>query len=662
MSKKNTKVNAHAQLLGAALQELQTGGSKPILGVSDRCVLGSRAQAIEQIRRVLIDSGRVFLLDRNVVFESRSNALGYGLVTLLSDGHINSASSSYLAGLFHGVVYGDKGITSFQVPAKLITEVLVHPDTIDALPQIDCYSLRPCFDSQYQLLGPGYHADARTLVHGQPVTPVIWTPAADATGFDRVPPLLRGLLQDFAFDSVGDLVHTIAMLLTGILVTRFIAGGKPLFVINGNQKGVGKTLLATVVGIVLDGEDPPLIHHTDDEDELGKRLGAKIRPGHKNSVLFFDNRKGTIGGSLIESLALASKLSVRELGKNADITRQNDFVWVFTANNAKATSDMTDRGVIVELRYEGDPKVRFASASADEEELKAYARNNRVGILGELMGFVVNWCDADRPDGQRVHRVRRWSKVVGGILKTAGFGDEFLANQEAAAAELDEGLNDLAALAEYTVAKINTPGHFTISTAPGTAQPGRKPSDWLNLFHGAGVCPAASPFNGSKRSQESAAGRFFGPMVGRSVQIDYGSGTATAELKKSKGSARSKYYWFEVTPLPPSTVVSINPAPVCTASSTPPSAATSSSETPATPASPLPTPTAPHPAASTAPPACTSSTSSTLPSLPSALPQPDLESLVATPLKTCPAPLPSAPSSASTPPVAGGNMLDWSAG
>ena len=65
-----------------------------------------------------------------------------------------------------------------------------------------------------------------------------------------------------------------------MLVNHFREDGKPLFLLNGNQRGVGKTLLARTVGLVLDGEDPTPLQHTDDEDEMGSRLGARLRsPG-----------------------------------------------------------------------------------------------------------------------------------------------------------------------------------------------------------------------------------------------------------------------------------------------------------------------------------------------------------------------------------------------
>src|SRR5262249_28264798 len=132
------------------------------------------------------------------------------------------------------------------------------------------------------------------------------------------------------------------------------------------------------------------------------------------------NRKGRIGGSLLESLALAPRVSVRRLGHNEEISRANDFLWIFTANHARSTTDMTARAHLIQLWYEGDPRRRFVNTNTEEESLKRYARERRGQILGELVGMIQRWRDAGRPLGTRSHRLTRWAELVGGILCSAG--------------------------------------------------------------------------------------------------------------------------------------------------------------------------------------------------------------------------------------------------
>jgi hypothetical protein len=356
MAKEPNHVQAHAALLQEGLSGLADDGTPVLWGVTDRVVLGGRPLAVKQAGDVLVESGRVFLFDGDVVFEQRSEADGRRLVPLTQGDRPLGTAPAHLANLFHCAVMGKGGMVTYQPPAKFVAEVLNNAGVRDRLPRIDCYSRRPLFNAAWQLLQPGYHPADRALVHGAPVAPSLWEPPAAERPVDRLPPGLRGLLKDFCFDGPADVANTVAVLLTGVVVNLLVSAGKPIFVIGGNQRGLGKSLLARVIGIVLDGAEPPLVHFTEDQDELAKRLGAKIKPGSRATMLFFDNCRGGLGGSLLESLALAPRVSVRMLGHNEDISHINDLIWVFTANNARATADMTARALLLRLHHDGDPR------------------------------------------------------------------------------------------------------------------------------------------------------------------------------------------------------------------------------------------------------------------------------------------------------------------
>lgn len=349
-----------AELLQGLAELSQEGTAQTVWNVTDKgAVFGSRAQPLSQIRKILVDSGQVYVYDGNVVMAKTSSHDGKYLVPIMVGDRLLRPATSHLSALFHcGVGRKDDTIT-YQVPSNIASEVLNNVTTRDELPRIKCYRRIPTFNQHFQLYGPGYAAQDEMLVHGENIVPIMVVPPVADRAINRLPSGLKTSLQDFCFDSDADLVNAVAMLLTGVLVNHFIESPKPIFVVSGNQRGLGKTLFSNTAGLILDGKTPPLIHHTDDEDEFGKRLGAKIKPGAPFSVLFFDNRKSAIGGGLLESLALASRVSVRLLGHNEDIGRPNDFIWLFTANNARATPDAVDRATLIRMRYEGDPKTRF---------------------------------------------------------------------------------------------------------------------------------------------------------------------------------------------------------------------------------------------------------------------------------------------------------------
>jgi hypothetical protein len=656
----STEAN-HVQALAAQLQDGLQGlaGDAPAVvpGVTDRVILGNRALPLGQIRQILVHSGRVFLLGGDVVFEQRSQAEGDRLVPLMQGDRLQASAPAHLAGLFCCAVGGKGSQVTYQPPAKVVAEVLTGAATRDQLPRVAWYSRRPVFGPQFQLCQPGYHPAAGVLVHGDPVAPLPATPPASERAIDRLPPGLRALLADFCFETDADLVNAVAMLLTGVLMNHLVSAGKPVFIINGNQHGVGKTLLARVAGLVLDGAEPPPVHHTQDEDELGKRLGARIRPGSPFSLLFFDNRKGKIGGGLLESLALAPRVNVRQLGANEDISRPNDFLWVFTANSARVTDDMTSRGVVIQLRYEGDPRQRFADGHTEEESLKRYALEQRGQVLGELLGMVLLWLEAGMPQPAARHRCTHWARLVGGVLQAAGL-PEFLANQDQLTAEIDEELQELAGLAEDVVSRHRA-GFYQEGGSPAPAGgPGRKPAEWVPVIRDAGLLQHELGNAASDRARATVVGKFLGGRLGRAVPIAVGDSAGTATLRAQQGHARQRRYWFEVSweaagdgSGAANAVVSNIVANITNTAD--------GANASGGPTSPTP-PTAPTPPAAPAPPTPSSPTwSPTSPTPPTA---PTPPAAPASPTLPMPPPLPASPTPpapAAAPPAAGGNDLEW---
>jgi hypothetical protein len=544
MAKKAAQGPGLAGHLLGGLAALAGDASQTVWNVSDRTIIGNRNLPLNQIRKVLVESKRVFLYDGNVVFEQHSTADGDSLVPLMLGDKLTPGAPAHLSNLFHCAVPGKAEPVTYQVPGKVISEVLHSEPTREQLPRIELYSRRPVFDKDFELHGPGFSAAAGILVHGEPAEPLLHTPPAAERALDRLPPGLKQVFEDFCFDTDADLVNALSVLLTGVLVNNFVDDGKPLFIHNGNQKGIGKTLLAQCYGLILDGTAGEPIQHSEDEDEMAKRLGARIKQGSPCSLLLFDNRRGTIGGGLLESLALAPRISVRRLGYNEDISRPNDLVWVFTANHARATPDITSRAVIVQLRYEGDPRVRFAGSEKYENKLKGWIRQHRQQLLGELIGMVVRWREAGKPVSPARHRATFWSEVIGGILQVAGL-PEFLANQDEAALEVDEDLQDLIILAELAVGK-NKPGFFTTAQVDKNTF-GKAPKEWLPLFRDARLLQKELHESANDHAQTIAAGRFFGSRLGKTVPIQVGDKPARATLRVQPGRSRQRRYWFEIT-------------------------------------------------------------------------------------------------------------------
>jgi hypothetical protein len=443
-----------AEQLLQAIHELQFA---PLAGTRDLPLLrglnraGGFKQAQENVLanaiELLKESGKVYTYGDSIVMEvDRLDGGGSGLVTLRAGNSVAPGSADFLANIFIC------GIDELQCPPpKWFTDLLLRAEPLARqLPRIRTYATRSVFNDQFVLCGPGWHPDDGLLVHGPVIEPIPFNPAATSLpAIQRLPPRLRELFAGFCFRCDADLVNAVSVLLTGMTISKFIQSGKPLVIVDGNQPDVGKTWLIRVIGMLLDGGEPQNLFYTADEEELQKRICAKLMEGYR-SLLLIDNAKRTAGSAVsspvIESLSTAAELSLRILGRSENFTRPNDLIFAIAMNDTRVSPDLVSRCVPIQLHYSGQTEDRVFTGPDPIE----YAREHRLEILGELAGIIIYWVQRGRADGSRSHRFRQWANVIGGMLETAGF-PEFLANSNTAASTFNAGADDLAALAEQVI-------------------------------------------------------------------------------------------------------------------------------------------------------------------------------------------------------------------
>jgi hypothetical protein len=493
---------------------------------------------------ILVNSRRIYKWEDTLVFEFREGAAD-GLLLLAVRGKPEPNAAGTLANLFCVGVEGERGAAQSVAPAKLVNALLADEGLWQKLPAIKTYARRAVFDENFVLRGPGWHPDQGVLVHGPAIVPADLPPVAPAGvgSVDRLPPHLRRLLGEFCWATEADLENALALLLTGLLANHFVTTPKPVGLIDGNQQGVGKSLLSQVTGQVLDGREPERIPLVRDE-ELEKKLGAKLRES-KSSVILFDNVKAKLDSELVEANALSPLLSVRLLGHSRNIARPNTYLWLVTSNSTTASSDLVTRGVPVRLHHDGDPAEREFS-----EDVLEYATRHRLDILGELAALVLRWVGANRPRASAIwlkgqvkprHRCQTWAETVGGILGTSGFF-HFLSNLAAARADMDEGLLALATLAEHILAK-NLGGFINPPEADNNR--GRLPKEWAPLFSAAGVFKDKLATQ-SARACQTFVGTFLSGKTDRAFSISDGTNSGTAVLRRNKVRNDQKRY-FEAT-------------------------------------------------------------------------------------------------------------------
>jgi len=417
-----------------------------IAGPTRRAFTETQDNVLLRAIEILRAGGRFYCYGNSVVVE-RDGDSGQSLRTLVTGGVAEPSVEYELAN--HFICHDDRNA---YPPPHWFAELLMRSELLPAgLPRIRQYANRPLFDGDFILRSPKWHPDVQMLIHGPIVEPILHSsPDTTQPAVDRLPPLLKQTLRGFCFRADADVANALAALLTGLLANHFIDSLKGFFLVDGNQPGLGKTLLVRVIGTVLDGMEPPITPFNPDDAELEKRLCAQFRHG-VSSIVLIDNGK-TANGSAVSSAALESNsmspvMTFRILGKSEVIIRPNNLVWMMTMNSTRVSPDLLSRGVPIRMAYEGRPEHRQFPGP---DPIRC-ARENRIALLGELAGLVIKWNQAGRPSGAASHRCHEWAHTIGGILEVAGF-PEFLANYAEAASSFNLQLQMAAALVEAVIA------------------------------------------------------------------------------------------------------------------------------------------------------------------------------------------------------------------
>jgi len=295
----------------------------------------------------------------------------------------------------------------------------------ERLPTVKLYSHSPIYTDDWRLLKPGYDEESGFYYAGPEIKPIEGTKHLDK------------LLLDFCWKEPADRTNYIGILLTGLLVSRFL-GSKPAALFNGNQPELGKSVLAQILAILRDGQPVETASYNANDEEFEKRLGAIVRRGVTTIVI--DNAKARGKRNKIDSACLERSitdpiLSFRLLGFSQEIRAENSHQFCITANSPDVSRDLITRSVIINLHHEGDPRRRAFSMNDPE----GYVQKHRVEILGELVNMVEHWkfCGMPRAEVHTRFNKRGWGQIIGGIL-FANKEPDFMDNAEEAATEMDD--------------------------------------------------------------------------------------------------------------------------------------------------------------------------------------------------------------------------------
>jgi hypothetical protein len=269
-----------------------------------------------------------------------------------------------------------------------------------------------------------------------PVTAVVYEPACEFPAIPQKPTpqdaadaleILREPFCDFPFETPAHASTAIAFLLTP-LARRAYRGPAPLFLLDANTRGSGKSLLADVVAEVATGRPMPRMPPSSDDEELRKAITSMALAGV--GMVLIDNVAGSLGGPVLDSVITSETWRGRVLGESRDVEIPFGAVWAATGNNVQLVGDLARR--TAHVRLESDQENPETRQGFKHARLLDWVRENRPRLVAAALTLLRAYLLAGSPDQAIAPwgSFDGWSGLIRQALVFAGAVDPGLAREK----------------------------------------------------------------------------------------------------------------------------------------------------------------------------------------------------------------------------------------
>jgi hypothetical protein len=263
---------------------------------------------------------------------------------------------------------------------------------------------------------------------------------------------LLDLVVDFPFASDAHRAAWLAAVLTPLARYAF-RGPSPLFVMDANVRGAGKTLLVDLVGEIVSGREIARTPQAPDENEEIKRITAIALDGTR--MVLIDNISRPLGSSALDAVLTGTAWSERILGRSERVDLPLLTVWYASGNNITFKGDTARRSLHVRLDSDLDkPELR---ADFKHPALLTWTHEHRPRLVMGALTVLRAYCAAGRPamPVKTWGSFEGWSSLVRNAIVWAG-----LADPGTTRAELDDVDADSTALADLLAGWTELPNRW----------------------------------------------------------------------------------------------------------------------------------------------------------------------------------------------------------
>lgn len=232
---------------------------------------------------------------------------------------------------------------------------------------------------------------------------------------------LLDVFEDFPFESRCHRVAVLAAIFT-VVLRHQIDGPVPLFLVDANTRGSGKSLIAELVSLIALGMSASRMSQPEDDDECRKRITALAMCGAQ--MVLIDNISKPLGGASLDAVLTATTWTDRILGESRIVTFPWLAVLVATGNNVQLGADTSRRTVYIRLQSPlENPEERADFRHAD---IASFVRNNRSTLLAAVFTIARGFIQAGRPRHPGVApwgSFEAWDRQIRHMLLWAGLAD-----------------------------------------------------------------------------------------------------------------------------------------------------------------------------------------------------------------------------------------------
>ncbi|MET0106308.1 MAG: hypothetical protein ABW072_14380 [Sedimenticola sp.] len=302
----------------------------------------------------------------------------------------------------------DKGHTPIACPREVAQTYLTRGDQSEAKPLI-AVTQTPLMRPDGTILNtPGHDPSTGIYLTNSELDSIEIPEAPSKEQALEALAILMEPFQNFPFVSDESKSVVLAAVLTAI--SRPIMRSSPMFLLSATKMGTGKSLLASCVSLIAQGnQSPRVMSYVDNEEEMRKRLFAICLQG--NSIVSMDNVSQVMESDSLCIALTEPTLSDRILGKSETHTVPTTTTFLVTGNALRVRGDLSTRSLIARL----DAKIEHPEKRRFDRNLFEWIPAHRGELVTAALTILRAYQVAEAQVGEKLTpwgRFEDWSRYI----------------------------------------------------------------------------------------------------------------------------------------------------------------------------------------------------------------------------------------------------------